>query len=78
MTFAEKFNNTRKKFKKPFFGFELFNNQTKEYEYGELKYSEQTNKLSWLDFSIEADNDFSVDENIEALYQEIVESGKYE
>lgn len=78
MTFAEKFKETRDNYKKACFGFEFFNTDTNEYEYGNIEYNEKTNRLSWNDFSVEVDNDFSVDANIEALYQEIMESGKYE
>ena len=86
MTFAEKFKDTRDNYKRACFGFEFFNTDTNEYEYGNIEYNEKTNRLIWNDFSVEADNDFSVeadndfsvDENIEALYQVIMESGKYE
>lgn len=78
MTFAEKFKEARDNYKRVCFGFEFFNTDTNEFEYGNIEYNEKTNCLIWNDFSVEADNDFSVDANIEALYQVIMENGKYE
>lgn len=55
-------------------GMELKNPEG-EWEYGDVTYDPNTNTMSCMGISIEVDKDFSVDENLQALYDKLVESG---
>ena len=56
------------------FGFELKNPEG-DYQYDNLHYNPKTNELSCLGVSIQADPDFSFDQNLEALYEELMNQG---
>ena len=71
-TFENDFNDTRDNFYKKrspngMFGFEMKNPEG-EWEYGNITYDPNTNKLSCMGVSIDVDPDMTVDQNIEGLY----------
>ena len=76
-TFLQKFNECRENFA-GIFGIELFNTIDKEYNFDYITYDEKNNTLNWNDYSIVVDDDFSVDENLQSLFEEIMQSGIYE
>ena len=60
------------------FGFELTNIEDGEPEYHDIKADFEGNRLSWGEYSVEYDDTFDMDANLENLYGVILESGKYE
>jgi hypothetical protein len=77
--FEDKFNATRDNFYKQrspngMFGFEMKNPEG-EWEYGDITYDPNTNTMSCMGVSIEVDPDMTVDQNLEGLYEELMNQG---
>jgi hypothetical protein len=77
-SFEDDFNSARDKYfeRKPsgLFGMEMKNSEG-DWQYGDVTYDPNTNQMSCMGVSIEVDPSFSVDQNLEALYDELVNSG---
>jgi len=56
------------------FGFEMKDSEG-EWQYGDITYDPNTNTMSCMGVSIEVDPDLSIDQNIEGLYEELVNNG---
>lgn len=72
--FNDKFNKARDNYKRPMFGFEM-KNQEGDWEYGDVTYDPQTQTMSCMGATINVDPDMSVDANLEALYDELMNQG---
>ena len=76
--FEQDFNNARDNYfqRKPhgLFGMEMKNPQG-DWEYGDVTFDPRTNKMSCMGVSIDVDPDCTVDQNLEALYEELVNQG---
>ena len=78
-SFEDDFNSTRDNFmnrRSPngMFGFEMKNSEG-EWEYGDVTYDPNSNTMSCMGVSIEVDSEMSVDANLEALYDELINNG---
>lgn len=73
-SFEEDFNSARDNFKGQMFGFEMKNPEG-EWEYGDITYDPNTNTMSCMGVSIEVDPDMTVDQNLEGLYEELMNQG---
>lgn len=78
-SFEDDFKSTRDSFmsrKSPngMFGFEM-KNQEGDWQYGDITYDPNTNTMSCMGVSIEVDPEMSVDANLEALYEELMNNG---
>ena len=78
-SFEDDFNAARdKKIRKGgMFGMELKNTEG-DWEYGEVTYNPNTNTMSCMGVSIEVDPDMSIDSNLEALYDELMNNGYHD
>lgn len=74
LTFEQKFEHAKETSPHTFFGFEL-KDKNGDLKYGDITYDSKTNKMHCLGVEIEADNDFSVDQNIESLYEALMKAG---
>ena len=76
--FETDFNTARDNFidKRPngMFGFEMKNGEG-DWEYGDITFDPNSNTMSCMGVSIEVDPDMTVDQNLEALYDELINSG---
>jgi len=77
--FEDKFNSARDDFYKRrspngMFGFEMKNPEG-EWEYGDITYDPNSNTMSCMGVSIEVDPDMTVDQNLEGLYEELMNQG---
>lgn len=77
--FENDFNTARDNFHKSrgglgMFGFEMKNPEG-EWEYGDITYDPNTNTMSCMGVSIEVDPDMTVDQNLEGLYEELMNQG---
>lgn len=72
--FADKYNTARQNYNRPLWGFEM-KNQEGEWQYGEIEYDPNTQTMSCMGVSIEVDPSLSVDQNLEALYDELMNNG---
>ena len=78
-SFEDDFNTTRDNYlnrKSPngMFGFEMKNSEG-DWEFGNVTYDPKTNTMSCMGVSIEVDPEMSVDANLEALYDELINNG---
>lgn len=76
--FETDFNAARDNFmnKRPngMFGFEMKNSEG-DWEYGDITLDPNSNTMSCMGVSIEVDPDMTVDQNLEALYDELINNG---
>lgn len=74
--FEDDFNAARDKHvgKGGMFGMELKNSEG-EWQYGDVTYDPNTNTMSCMGVSIEVDPDMSIDQNLEGLYEELMNNG---
>jgi len=72
--FEDEFNAARQNYNRPLWGFEM-KNQEGEWQYGDITYDPNTNTMSCMGVSIEVDPSLSVDQNLEALYEELMNNG---
>lgn len=74
--FEDDFNAARDKHvgRGGMFGMELKNSEG-EWQYGDVTYDPNTNTMSCMGVSIEVDPDMSIDQNLEGLYEELMNNG---
>lgn len=76
--FEDDFNTTRDNYLKrspnAMFGFEMKNAEG-DWEYGNVDYDPNTQTMSCMGVSINVDPDMTVDQNLEALYDELMNNG---
>jgi hypothetical protein len=77
--FEDDFNAARDQYlsrKSPngMFGFEMKNSEG-DWQYGDVTYDPNTNTMSCMGVSIEVDPDMSIDQNLEGLYEELMNNG---
>ena len=75
--FTEKYNTARQNYNRPLWGFEM-KNQEGEWQYGDIEYDPNTQTMSCMGVSIEVDPSLSVDQNLEGLYEELMNNGFYD
>lgn len=56
------------------FGFEMKNSEG-DWEYGDVTFDPNSNTMSCMGASIKVDPDMTVDQNLEALYDELMNNG---
>lgn len=80
-SFEDDFNNARDKklssSPNGMFGFEMKNSEG-DWEYGEVTFDPNTNTMSCMGVSVDVDPDCTVDQNLEALYDELQNNGYYD
>lgn len=74
--FEDDFNAARDKHvgRGGMFGMELKNSEG-DWQYGDITYDPNTNTMSCMGVSIEVDPDMSIDQNLEGLYEELMNNG---
>lgn len=72
-SFEDRYNRARDNYKRPFWGFEM--KKDGDWKYGEVLFDPNTNTMSCMGVSIDVDPDMSVDANLEALYDELINNG---
>jgi hypothetical protein len=77
-SFEDDFNSARDRHlsKSPgsMFGFEMKNSDG-DWQYGDITYDPNTNTMSCMGVSIEVDPSLSIDQNLEGLYEELMNNG---
>lgn len=74
-SFAKRYNDARNDRRAPmFWGFEL-KNQEGEWEYGDVTFDPKAMTMSCMGVTVEVDNDATVDQMLEALYEKLLENG---
>jgi hypothetical protein len=75
-SFEDDFNTARDKHvgKGGLFGMELKNSEG-DWQYGDVTYDPNTNTMSCMGVSIQVDPDMSIDQNLEGLYDELINNG---
>ena len=73
-SFEDDYNTTRQNYNRPLWGFEMKNTRG-DWQYGEIEYDPNTQKMSCMGVSIDVDPNLSVDQNLEALYVELMNNG---
>ena len=61
-------------YNRPLWGFEM-KNQEGEWQYGDVTYDPNTNTMSCMGVTIDVDPSLSVDQNLEGLYEELMNNG---
>lgn len=72
--FEQDYNTARQNYNTPLWGFEM-KNQEGEWQYGEIEYDPNKQTMSCMGVTIEVDPSLSVDQNLEALYEELMNNG---
>lgn len=72
--FEKDYNTARQNYNRPLQGFEMKNSEG-EWQYGDVTYDPNTNTMSCMGVSIEVDPSLSVDQNLEGLYEELMNKG---
>ena len=74
--FEQDFNSARDKHigRGGMFGLEMKNSEG-DWEYGDITYDPNTNTMSCMGVSIQVDPELSIDQNLEGLYEELVNNG---
>ena len=74
--FEQDFNSARDKHigSGGMFGLEMKNSEG-DWEYGDVTYDPNTNTMSCMGVSIQVDPELSIDQNLEGLYEELVNNG---
>jgi hypothetical protein len=73
----QEYYEAQRNYPRQYWGFELVNVETGEWQDGAIKYDRNTHTLNWNEYSIDVDPTFSVDANIDALLDDILNDGKY-
>ena len=75
-SFEDDFNQARDNHmsKGGMFGMEMKNSEG-DWEYGEVTFDPNSNTMSCMGVSIQVDPDMTVDQNLEALYDELMNNG---
>ena len=72
--FEQDYNTARQNYKRPLWGFEMKNSEG-EWQYGDITYDPNTNTMSCMGVTIDVDPSLSVDQNLEGLYEELMNNG---
>jgi len=76
--FEQDFNSTRdnylKKSPNAMFGMEMKNPEG-DWQYGDVTYDPNTNTMTCMGVSIQVDPELSIDQNLEGLYEELINNG---
>ena len=72
--FEQDYNTARQNYNKPLWGFEM-KNQEGEWQYGEIEYDPNKQTMSCMGVTIDVDPSLSVDQNLEGLYEELMNNG---
>ena len=72
--FEKDYNTARQNYNRPLWGFEMKNSEG-EWQYDDVTYDPNTNTMSCMGVSIEVDPSLSVDQNLEGLYEELMNKG---
>lgn len=72
--FEQDYNTARQNYNRPLWGFEMKNSEG-EWQYDDVTYDPNTNTMSCMGVSIEVDPSLSVDQNLEGLYEELMNKG---
>ena len=73
-SFEDDYNTARQNYNRPLWGFEM-KNQEGEWQYGDIEYDPTSQTMSCMGVSINVDPSLSVDQNLEALYEELMNNG---
>ena len=73
-SFEDDFNNARDNFRGQLFGFEMKNPEG-DWQYGDVDFDPNTMTMSCMGATIDVDPDMTVDQNLEALYDELMNRG---
>ena len=73
-SFEDDYNTARQNYNRPLWGFEM-KNQEGEWQYGNIEYDPTSQTMSCMGVSINVDPSLSVDQNLEALYEELMNNG---
>lgn len=72
--FEQDYNTARQNYNRPLWGFEMKNSEG-EWQYGDVTYDPNTNTMSCMGVTIDVDPSLSVDQNLEGLYEELMNNG---
>ncbi|CCZ13290.1 unknown [Prevotella sp. CAG:1092] len=72
--FEQDYNTARQNYQRPLWGFEMKNSEG-EWQYGDITYDPNTNTMSCMGVTIDVDPSLSVDQNLEGLYEELMNNG---
>ncbi len=72
--FEDDYNKARQNYNKPLWGFEM-KNQEGEWQYGEIEYDPNKQTMSCMGVTIDVDPSLSVDQNLQGLYEELMNNG---
>jgi len=73
-SFEDDYNTARQNYNRPLWGFEMKNPEG-EWEYGDIEYDPKAQTMSCMGVTIEVDPSLSVDQNLEGLYEELMNQG---
>lgn len=72
--FEDDYNKARNNYNRPCWGFEM-KNQEGDWEYGDVTFDPKSMTMSCMGATIDVDPDMTVDQNLEKLYDELLNSG---
>lgn len=72
--FEQDYNTARQNYQRRLWGFEMKNSEG-EWQYGDITYDPNTNTMSCMGVTIDVDPSLSVDQNLEGLYEELMNNG---
>lgn len=72
--FEQDYNTARQNYNRPLWGFEM-KNQEGEWQYGEIEYDPNKQTMTCMGVTIDVDPSLSVDQNLETLYEELMNNG---
>lgn len=72
--FEQDYNNARDNFRGRMWGFEMKNPEG-DWQYGDIEYDPNAQTMSCMGVTIDVDPDMTVDQNLEALYEELMNNG---
>lgn len=72
-SFEDDYNNARANYKRPCWGFEM--KKDGEWQYGDIQYDPNTQTMSCMGVTIDVDPSMTVDQNLEGLYEELMNNG---
>lgn len=73
-SFEDDYNQARQNYNRPLWGFEM-KNQEGEWQYGEIEYDPNKQTMTCMGVTIDVDPSLSVDQNLEGLYEELMNNG---
>lgn len=73
-SFEDDYNTAKQNYNRQLWGFEMKNPEG-EWEYGDITYDPETQTMSCMGVTIDVDPSLSVDQNLEGLYEELMNQG---